>query len=74
MGTERPRRVQMRPFPSDRRVVTASLRAGRRKAPMYALAEVDVTKANKILASLGPPSSVTAFVIASLARAAAAHP
>jgi pyruvate/2-oxoglutarate dehydrogenase complex dihydrolipoamide acyltransferase (E2) component len=43
-------------------------------APMYALAEVDVTKARKILASPGPPSSLTAFVIASVARAAAAHP
>ncbi len=41
---------------------------------MHALVDVDVTKARKILASLDPPASVTAFVIASVARAAAAHP
>jgi pyruvate/2-oxoglutarate dehydrogenase complex dihydrolipoamide acyltransferase (E2) component len=74
MEAERPRRVEVRSFPPERRLVTASLRAGRRKAPMHALVEVDVTKARKILASLDPPASVTAFVIASVARAAAAHP
>ncbi len=74
MEVERPRRVKVRSFPSERRLVTASLRAGKRKAPMHALVDVDVTKARKILASLDPPSSVTAFVIASVARAAAAHP
>ncbi len=41
---------------------------------MYALAEVDVTRARTILASHDPPSSLTAFVIASVARAAAAYP
>jgi hypothetical protein len=39
---------------------------------MHELVDVDVTKARKILASLDPPSSVTAFAIASVARAAAA--
>jgi len=42
--------------------------------PMYGLMEVDVTKAKRILASYDPPSSLTAFVVASVARAAAAHP
>jgi pyruvate/2-oxoglutarate dehydrogenase complex dihydrolipoamide acyltransferase (E2) component len=55
-------------------VVTAAMRTGRRMAPMYGLLEVDVTKARSILASHEPPSSLTAFVIASVARAAAAHP
>ena len=41
---------------------------------MYGLVEVDVTKAKQILARHDPPSSLTAFVIASVARAAAAHP
>jgi len=41
---------------------------------MYGLVKVDVTKANRILAAHHPPSSLTAFVIASVARAAAAHP
>lgn len=41
---------------------------------MYGLMEVDVTEAKRILASHDPPSSLTAFVVASVARAAAAHP
>ena len=50
------------------------MRAGRRKMPMYGLVDVDVTTANRLLASHDPPSSLTAFVVASVARAAAAHP
>jgi pyruvate/2-oxoglutarate dehydrogenase complex dihydrolipoamide acyltransferase (E2) component len=41
---------------------------------MYGLAEVDVTVANRLLANHDPPWSLTAFVVASVARAAAAHP
>jgi len=41
---------------------------------MYGLAEVDVTTANRLLASYDPPWSLTAFVVACVARAAAAHP
>ena len=74
MAAERPRRVEVQPFPSNRRLVTAGLRAGRRMVPMYGLVDVDVTKANRLLASHHPPSSLTAFVVASVARAAAAHP
>jgi pyruvate/2-oxoglutarate dehydrogenase complex dihydrolipoamide acyltransferase (E2) component len=74
MDAERQRRVEVRPFPSDRRLVTAAMRASRRMAPMYGLLDVDVTKARRILASHDPPSSMTAFVVASVARAAAAHP
>jgi len=74
MAVERPRRVQVRPFPSNRRLVTAAMRAGRRMAPMVGLVDVDVTKANRLLAASEPPLSLTAFVVASVARAAAAHP
>ncbi len=74
MAAGRPRRVQVRPFPSNRRLVTAAMRAGRRKMPMYGLVEVDITTANQLLAGHQPPSSMTAFVVASVARAAAAHP
>jgi pyruvate/2-oxoglutarate dehydrogenase complex dihydrolipoamide acyltransferase (E2) component len=70
----RPRQVQVRPFPANRRVVTAAMRAGRRIAPMTGLLEVDVTEANRLLAACQPPASLTAFVVASVARAAAAHP
>ena len=74
MASGRPRRVEIQPFPSNRRLVTAAMRAGRRMAPMYGLVDVDVTTANRLLAAHDPPSSLTAFVVASVARAAAAHP
>ena len=74
VAVERPRRVEVRPFPSNRRLVTAAMRAGRGKMPMYGLVDVDITTANRLLASHDPPGSLTAFVVASVARAAAAHP
>jgi len=74
MAAGRPRRVEVRPFPPNRRLVTAAMRAGRRKMPMYGLVDVDVTTANQLLAGHNPPGSLTAFVVASVARAAAAHP
>ena len=74
MASGRPRRVEVPRIPSNRRLVTTAMRAGRRMAPMYGLVEVDVTVANRLLAGHDPPSSLTAFVVASVARAAAAHP
>jgi pyruvate/2-oxoglutarate dehydrogenase complex dihydrolipoamide acyltransferase (E2) component len=70
----RERGVVVRPFPSSRRLVTAAVRAGRRIVPMHGLFDVDVTAARLLLAENGPPLSMTAFVVASLGRAAAAHP
>ncbi|MDQ2781925.1 MAG: 2-oxo acid dehydrogenase subunit E2 [Actinomycetota bacterium] len=43
-------------------------------APMQGLIEVDVTTARALLSEQTPPGSLTAFVVASLGRAAAAHP
>ena len=74
MATKRPRRVDVGPFPSDRRLVTAAVRAGGRMRPMIGLVELDVTEAKRLLASHDPPLSFTAFVVASVARAAAHHP
>jgi pyruvate/2-oxoglutarate dehydrogenase complex dihydrolipoamide acyltransferase (E2) component len=70
----RERRVEVRPFPSSRRLVTAAERAGRRMAPMHGLVDLDVTRARRLLAAGDPPPSFTAFVVACVARAAAAHP
>lgn len=70
----RERGVTVRPFPSSRRLVTAAVRAGRRIMPMHGLFDVDVTAARRLLAEGDPPLSLTAFVIASLGRAAGAHP
>lgn len=62
------------PFPPARRAVTAAVRAGRRIVPMHGLLDVDVTDARRLLAGHQPPHSMTAFVIAAVARAVAAHP
>ncbi len=70
----RDRGVDIRPFPANRRLVTTAVRAGRRIVPMHGLLEVDVTEARRLLAQHEPPLSLTAFVVASVARAAAAHP
>jgi pyruvate/2-oxoglutarate dehydrogenase complex dihydrolipoamide acyltransferase (E2) component len=70
----RRRGVTVRPFPPSRRLVVAAVRAGRRLLPMHGLLEVDVTEARRLLAVNDPPLSTTAFVVAAVARAAAAHP
>lgn len=71
---DRPRRVEVRGFPANRRLVIAAMQAGRRRVPMYGLVELDVTRANRLLAGRRPHATLTAFIIASVARAAAAHP
>ncbi len=70
----RDRGVEVQAFPSSRRLVTAAVRAGRRIVPMHGLFEVDITEARRALAQHDPPLSLTAYVIACVARAAAAHP
>src|SRR3954447_16013871 len=70
----RPRGREAVPFPSSRRAVTAAVRAGRRVVPMHGLLDVDVTDVRHLLDQHEPPLSMTAFVISSVARAAAAHP
>jgi len=70
----RPRGVDVRPFPADRRLVTGALRAGRRTAPMHGLLDLDVTEASRCLAAHDPPLSFTAFVVAAVARSVARHP
>lgn len=70
----RARGSTVRPFPPSRRLVIAAVRSGRRIVPMHGLFEVDVTEARRLLGECDPPLSFTAFVIASLARTAAAHP
>ena len=70
----RPRRVEARRFGPGRRFVAAALRAGRHRAPMHGLLQLDVTEATRLLEAPDPSLSFTAFVIAAVARAAAAHP
>lgn len=68
------RGVEIRPFPPHRRLVTGVLRAGRRSPVMHGLIQADVTDALRLLHTTTPPLSFTGFVIACVARAAAAHP
>jgi pyruvate/2-oxoglutarate dehydrogenase complex dihydrolipoamide acyltransferase (E2) component len=70
----RARDVEVLPFPSSRRAVTAAVRAGRRIVPMHGLLDVDVTEGRRLLDGHRPPLSMTAFVIAAVSRAVAAHP
>lgn len=70
----RARWVDCRPFPASRRLVIAAERAGRRMAPMHSLVDLDVTTARSQLAASRGSMSFTAYVVASVARAAAAHP
>ena len=72
--TRRPRRVEVRPFPRSRRLVTGAMHAGRHAAPMHGLLDLDVTDARRHCRAQRPPLSFTAFVVACTARAAAAHP
>jgi len=73
-GPVRERGITVRPFPASRRLVTAAVRGGRRIVPMHGLFDVDITTARRLLAEVAPPLSLTAFVVASVGRAAAAHP
>ena len=43
-----------RPLSPNRRLVTAAMRAGRCKMPMYGLVDVDITTANRLLAGHDP--------------------
>lgn len=71
---ERPRRVETRPIPASRRAVTAAMRTGRRMAPIHGLLSMDVTEARTRIDDDPGPLSFTAFVVAAVGRAAAAHP
>jgi pyruvate/2-oxoglutarate dehydrogenase complex dihydrolipoamide acyltransferase (E2) component len=70
----RARGVEVLPFPSSRRAVTAAVRAGRRIVPMHGLLDVDVTEGRRLLDRHQTPLSMTAFVIAAVGRSVAAHP
>ncbi|MQA11801.1 MAG: dehydrogenase [Pseudonocardiaceae bacterium] len=68
----RGRDVEVRRFPPVRRMVTAAVRAGRGASPMHGLLDVDITEARRLLEASG--QSLTAFIVASVARTTAAHP
>ena len=65
-------------FPPERRLVLDTLRLGRHKPMMHGLLELDVTRARRLLREhreqTGESVSFTAFVLACLGKAIAAHP
>jgi hypothetical protein len=65
-------------FPPERRLVLDTLRLGRHRPMMHGLLELDVTRARQILREhrekTGEALSFTAFVLACVGKAVAAHP
>ncbi len=63
------------PIPSSRRIVVDAGRAAGRRHTILGLLAVDVTEArNRLRSAPDPRPSLTAFVVACVARAAAEHP
>ncbi len=61
-------------FPVSRKIVGAAMWAGRHASPVHGLIEVDVTEARRRMREDVGDHSFTAYVVASVGRAAAAHP
>jgi pyruvate/2-oxoglutarate dehydrogenase complex dihydrolipoamide acyltransferase (E2) component len=66
------------PFTMRRRMAAASADAGRKHSTIHGITEVDITEPRRLLREhrerTGESLSLTAFVVASLARAVAEHP
>ena len=66
------------PFSMRRRMAAASAEAGRKHSTIHGITEVDITAPRRLLREhrerTGESLSLTAFVVASLARAVAEHP
>jgi pyruvate/2-oxoglutarate dehydrogenase complex dihydrolipoamide acyltransferase (E2) component len=71
---QRPRRAQARRLPVPHRLAIAAERSGRRRTALHHLVTVDVTMARHLITAAGSGVSFTAFVAASVARAAAEQP
>lgn len=65
-------------FPPERRLVLDTLHLGHRRPMMHGMVELDITRARRLLNEhrnrTGESLSFTAFVLACLGRAVAAHP
>lgn len=68
------RAYAVRPVPRERQPVLDRLAGASRRFTVHALLEVDVTQPARWIAHAEPRVSWTGFVIASVARAVAAHP
>ena len=70
----RTRGVQARPHSMTHLLIRGAERAGRRRSAMHYLLTVDITSARRLMAMSPETLSLTGFVVASVARAAAEHP
>ena len=66
--------MDVRKVPRSRRLVTDALKVGRGQIPIHGLIDVDVTIGRRRLSVPDPPLSMTAFIAASVGRAAAGQP
>lgn len=64
----------LRPVPRHRQVVLDMLSSATRRFPIHGIVELDIARAGKCIAAADPSVSWTGFVIATVARAVAAHP
>jgi pyruvate/2-oxoglutarate dehydrogenase complex dihydrolipoamide acyltransferase (E2) component len=71
---QRIRGVEVSPLPTARRLAIAAERAGRRRSALHYLMTADVTAARRLMAMAPDTLSLTGFLTASVARAAAEHP
>jgi pyruvate/2-oxoglutarate dehydrogenase complex dihydrolipoamide acyltransferase (E2) component len=76
--TDKNKGYQVVPFPTARNVIIDAGRLAIRRHIIYALLELDITRARKIMrehkAQTGESLSFTAFLVTCLAKAIAAHP
>jgi pyruvate/2-oxoglutarate dehydrogenase complex dihydrolipoamide acyltransferase (E2) component len=70
----RERSAVAKPIGVGRRLSIGVMRAGRSNAPMHGLVEVDVTETLARREAIDPAPSITALVVATVARLAARHP
>lgn len=73
-ATSRVRGVEVGPLPAGRRLAIAAERAGRRRSALHYLMTADITAAHRLMAMAPDTLSLTGFLTASVARAAAEHP
>lgn len=71
---QRLRAIEISPLSTPRRLAIAADRAGRRRPALHYLMTADITAAHGLMAMAPDTLSLTGFLTASVARAAAEHP
>lgn len=74
VSTARTRRTERKRLPAGRRLMSIALRLARQRPFVHGLLQIDITDARQRLRAHDPALSSTAYVVACVGRAAAAHP